>query len=317
MLPGRPLSAEPAVSFPALVQAFFTHYLVGQRALSPRIVAGYRDAFTLFLTFAHQHPGTWPTAMNLADITPVLILAFLDHLEQERHNSVRSRNVRLAAFRALLKFASHRDPSALQVIEQALAVPMKRFDRPRLEFLSREEMLALIGSPGTSRISRRDHLLLGLLYNTGARVSEIINVKVADIVLDGAACVHLHGKGRKHRAVPLWKSTIQEIRAWLRLNPQLGDNSALLPNRDGQAMTRNNVAQRVGLAATAASQTNTSLSGRHISPHCIRHYLPFLTMSSNVKDLADLFRINYLRHLKTYSSTRHSFPLELETVEKT
>jgi len=132
-------------------------------------------------------------------------------------------------------------------------------------------MLTLIGAPGTSWISRRDYLLLGLLYNTGARVSESNNVKVADIVLDGAACVHLHGKGRKHRAVPLWKSMSQEIRAWLRMNPQMGDDSALLPNRDGQVMTRNNVAQRVSLAATAASQTNTSLSGRHISPHCIRH----------------------------------------------
>jgi site-specific recombinase XerD len=90
-------------------------------------------------------------------------------------------------------------------------------------------------------------MLLGLLYNTGARVSEIIHVKVADTVLDGVACVHLHGKGRKHRAVPLWKSTVQEIRAWLRLNPQLGNDSALLPNRDGQTMTRNNVAQRVSL----------------------------------------------------------------------
>jgi site-specific recombinase XerD len=278
----KPPGAEPSISFPALVQEFFTHYLVEQRALSPRTVAGYRDAFILFLTFAHQHLGTWPAAMKLADITPALILAFLDHLEQERHNSVCSRNARLAALRAFLKFASHRDPSALQIIEQALAVPMKRFEHPKLEFLSREEMLAIIGSPGTSWISRRDHLLLGLLYNTGARVSEIINVKVADIVFDGVACVHLHGKGRKHRAVPLWKSTIQEIRAWLRLNPQMGDDSALLPNRDGQAMTRNNIAQRVSLAATAASQTNTSLSGRHISPHCIRHASAMHLLQSGV-----------------------------------
>jgi len=277
-----PPGTEAPVSFPALVQEFFTHFLVEQRALSPRTVAAYRDAFTLFLTFAHQHLGKWPTAMNLADITPTLILAFLDHLEQERHNSVCSRNVRLAALRAFLKFASHRDPSALQVIERALAVPMKRFERPRLEFLSRDEMLAVIGSPGTSWISRRDHLLLALLYNTGARVSEIIQVKVADIVLNGAACVHLHGKGRKHRAVPLWKPTVQEIRAWLRLNPQLGDHSALLPNRDGQAMTRNNVAQRLNLAVAVASQMNASLSGRHISPHCIRHSTAMHLLQSGV-----------------------------------
>jgi len=146
-MPGRPPDTEPPVSFPALVQEFFTHYLVEQRALSPRTVAGYRDAFTLSLTFAHQQLGKWPTAINLADITPTLILAFLDHLEQERHNSVRSRNIRLAALRAFLKFASHRVPSALHAIEQALAIPMKRFERPMLGFLSREEMLAVIGPP--------------------------------------------------------------------------------------------------------------------------------------------------------------------------
>ena len=132
----KPPGADPSISFPALVQDFFTHYLVGQLALSPRTVAGYRDAFILSLTFAHQHLGTWPAAMKLADVTPALILAFLDHLEQERHNSVCSRNARLAALRAFLKFASHRAPSALQIIEQALAVPMKRFEHPKVHYLS-------------------------------------------------------------------------------------------------------------------------------------------------------------------------------------
>ena len=132
---------------------------------------------------------------------------------------MRTRNARLAALRAFLKFAGHRDVSALHVVEQALGVPMKRFERPMLGFLSREEMLAIIGKPGPSWTSQRDHLLLHMLYNTGARVSEIIGVRVADVVLDGAACVHLHGKGRKQRTLPLWRSTVKAVRAWLRLNP--------------------------------------------------------------------------------------------------
>jgi site-specific recombinase XerD len=276
------VSAKLPMSFPALVQAFFTDYLIEQRAMSPQTIAGYRDAFTLFLTFAHQYLGKWPATMQLSDITPALILAFLDHLEQERHNSIRSRNIRLAALRAFLKFASHHDLSALQTIEQALAVPMKRFEQPLPVFLSRDEMLAVIGDPGTTWISRRDHLLLGLLYNTGARVSEIINVKLADVVLDGAVCVHLHGKGRKQRAVPLWKSTVKEIRAWLRLNPTLGNESALLPNRDGQRMTRNNVTQRLSLAVIKASKTVKSLFGRHISPHCIRHSTAMHLLQSGI-----------------------------------
>ena len=159
---------------------------------------------------------------------------------------------------------------------------MKRFELPLPVYLSREEILAIIGEPGITWISRRDHLLLGLLYNTGARVSEIIHIKVTDVVLDGAACVHLHGKGRKQRAVPLWKSTVKEIRAWLRLNIKLGNESALLPNRDGLPMTRNNVTQRLSLAAAKASQTVTSLLGRHISPHCIRHSTAMHLLQSGV-----------------------------------
>ena len=165
--------------------------------------------------------------MRLADIRPDLILAFLDHLEHERKNSIRSRNLRLTALRAFLKFASRRDVNSLHDIERALAVPMKRFERPMLGFLSREEMLAALGQPGNTWSSQRDHLLLALLYNTGARVSEMIGVRVVDVVLDGAACVHLHGKVRKLRSIPLWKSTVIEIREWLRLNPTLRGEAPL------------------------------------------------------------------------------------------
>jgi integrase len=146
-------------------------------------------------------------------------MAFLDDLENQRHNCVRSRNARLAALRSFLKFAAHRDVSSLQVIERALGVPVKRFERPMFGYLSREEMLAVIGTPDSTWLSQRDHVLFLLMYNTGARVSEITAIKVSDVVLDDrAACVHLHGKGRKQRSVPLWRSTVRAIRAWLKLN---------------------------------------------------------------------------------------------------
>jgi site-specific recombinase XerD len=269
-------------SFPALVQEFFTHHIVNQRALSPRTVAAYRDTFILFLGFAQERLGKLPTALSLADITAELILAFLDYLEKVRHNAVRSRNARLAALRAFLKFASHRDVSALHTIERALGVPMKRFEQPMLGFMSREEMLAVIGVPGTTWTSQRDHLLLALLYNTGARVSEIIGVKVADVVLDSAACIHLHGKGRKQRTMPLWRSTVLEIRAWLRLNAQMRADSALLPNRSGQKMTRSNVSQRLDLAVQSAAGLNGSLGNRNISPHTIRHTTAMHLLQSGV-----------------------------------
>jgi len=266
----KPPKSPP--SFAALVQAYFSEYLTQQRALSPQTIAAYRDAFVLFLGFAETNLGKSPTTMTLADITPALIMAFLDHLERQRHNSVRSRNARLAALRSFLKFAAHRDVSSLQVIERALGVPVKRFERPMFGYLSHEEMLAVIGTPGETWLSQRDHVLFLLLYNTGARVSEITGVKVGDVVLDeGAACVHLHGKGRKLRSVPLWRSSVKAVRAWLRRNPQFDAASALLPNREGHEMTRTNVALRLAVAVQAATGEFPGLAKRRVSPHTIRH----------------------------------------------
>jgi site-specific recombinase XerD len=269
-------------SFAALVQQFFTEHLVAQRAVSPRTVACYRDALMLFLDFASRKLGKVPTAMRLADIKPALILAFLDHLEQDRHNAVRSRNLRLTALRAFLKFAARCDVASLHDVERALAVPMKRFERPMMGFLSRAEMLEVLGQPGQSWSSQRDHLLLAMLYNTGARVSEIIGVRVVDVVLEGGACVHLHGKSRKLRSIPLWKSTVLEIRSWLRLNPSLRGEAALIPNRDGQAMSRSNVAQRLSIAVTRAAAAQPSLLKKRVSPHTIRHTCAMHLLQSGV-----------------------------------
>ena len=279
----RKTTAPKPPSFPALVQQFFTEYLVAQRAVSPRTVACYRDALMLFLDFASHKLSKVPTAMRLADIQPDLILAFLDHLERDRHNAVRSRNLRLTALRAFLKFAGRRDVASLHDVERALAVPMKRYERPMMGFLTRPEMEAVLGQPGASWSSQRDHLLLAMLYNTGARVSEIIGVRVDDVVLNGGACVHLRGKGRKLRSIPLWDTTVSEIRAWLRLNPTLRGEAALLPNREGQAMSRSNVAQRLDLAVTRAAAEQPSLLKKRVSPHTLRHTSAMHLLQSGVR----------------------------------
>lgn len=264
--------AKSPPSFATLVQAYFAEYLTQQRALSAQTIAAYRDGFVLFLNFAEVRLGKSPETMALADITPELIMAFLDHLEHQRHNSVRSRNARLAALRSFLKFAGHRDVASLQVIERALGVPVKRFERQMFGYLSREEMLAVIGTPSESWLSHRDYVLFLLMYNTGARVSEIIGIKVSDVVLDdSAACVHLHGKGRKQRSVPLWHSTVKAVRAWLRFNRQFAAASTLLPSLDGNAMTRSNVNKRLILAVRMASEQHPRLLQQHISPHTILH----------------------------------------------
>jgi site-specific recombinase XerD len=277
----RPAKTPP--SFPALVQAYFAEYLTQQRALSPQTVAAYRDAFVLFLKFAETRLGKPPARTTLADITPDLLTAFLDDLETRRHNSVRSRNARLAALRSFLKFAAHRDIASLQVVERALGIPVKRFERPLFGYLSREAMLAVIAAPDRTWLGQRDHLLFLLMYNTGARVSEVVGARVGDLVLDGqAACIHLWGKGRKQRSVPLWRSSVKAVRAWLRANPGLQPGSPLLPSRQGGPMTRANVAQRLALAVEKASTACPELAGQHVSPHTIRHTTAMHLLQSGV-----------------------------------
>ena len=167
-------------------------------------------------------------------------------------------------------------------VERVMAVPMKRFERPLLGHLTRPEMIAVLGQPGADWTSQRDHLLLSLLYNTGARVSEIVGVRVVDVVLGGAACVHLHGKGRKDRSVPLWQSTAAAVRAWLHANPELRGSAALLPNRSGHPMTRCNVAQRLALAVDRASDEQPSLKTKRVSPHSLRHTTAMHLLQSGV-----------------------------------
>ena len=265
------MSKPASPTFATLVQEFFTDYMVQQRALSPCTVASYRDTFVLLLRFAEKQLGKAPVSVQLSDINAKFLAAFLDHLEGERHNSARSRNIRLAAVRSFLKFAARRDLANLAVIEQALAVPMKRFDRKMVGFLPREQMLAVIDVPTETWIGQRDRLLLTLMFNTGARVSEIIGVRVADVVLGPTSSIRLRGKGRKQRSLPLWKTVARAVRDWLHMNPQLQADAPLLPRRDGKPMTRANVAQRLKLAAEAATTKYPDLAKMSVSPHIIRH----------------------------------------------
>jgi len=270
-------------SFATLLQRFFAEHLVQHRSVSPRTVAAYRDTFRLLLLFAERHIGKPPATVALADLDAPLVLAFLDHLEAERGNGARTRNARLTAIRSFLSYAAHHDLAALPVIERALAIPVKRFDRPMLGFLSRDDMQAVLDAPDArSWVGQRDRALLTTMYNTGARVSEIIGMRVSDLVLDGARCVHLHGKGRKQRTVPLWRATAALLRAWTRQLGGAAASSPLFPNRGGRAMTRSNVTQRLALCVQAAAADQPHLLGRGISPHTIRHTTAMHLLQSGV-----------------------------------
>lgn len=195
-------------TFATLVQDFFCRRLLAQRNASPCTVGSYRDAFRLFLNYAQNHLHKPLNTLTLADLDVTVVLAFLDHLESDRHNTIRTRNARLAAIHSFFHYAASRDPANLPTIHRVLAIPQKRHDQPLLGFLTREEIAALQAAIDLKTWSgRRDQALLATLYNTGARVSEAIDLRVGDFVPGHQASLQLHGKGPKERVVPLWKST--------------------------------------------------------------------------------------------------------------
>lgn len=262
---------DDVTSFGTLLQAYFCEHLIAQRDVSPSTVRSYRDTFRLLLAYVHERMHTRPTDLALREIDAPLVVGFLAHLEQDRGNSARSRNARLAAIHSFLSFAASRCPTALPSIQRVQAIPMKRFDRPLLGFLSREEVSALLDAPDRSTWSgRRDHVMLTMLYNTGARVSEITRARVGDLNMHGTPSVRIHGKGRKERAVPLWPSTCGLVRKWIR-DAELASDVPVFPNRHGEAMSRSGVERRLATALASAAESCPSLRGRRVSPHTLRH----------------------------------------------
>lgn len=268
--------------FPVLLERFFCDYLLRQREVSRQTVASYRDTFRLLFRFLRQHLRREPASLALADLDAPHVLAFLDHLENERGNSARSRNTRLAAVRSFMKYAAFQDPPSLPLIQRVLSIPLKRFDRPSVDYLSLEEVNAVLDSPDASTWSgHRDRVLLRTLYNTGARVSEIIGANVSDFQSGGTATLRIRGKGRKERVVPLWKETKRRICSWL---PRIdrGGDKPLFPNRRGERLSRSGVRSRLAAAASSAAERCRSLDRHSISPHLLRHTTAMHLLQSGV-----------------------------------
>jgi integrase/recombinase XerD len=259
------------IGFAQLLQDFFLRRLVQQRGVSGRTVESYRDAFELLLGFVEQRTGTSPSALQLADLDAPLVLDFLDYLETGRGNTTRTRNARLAAIHSFMRYAAVRDPASLPITGRVLAIPAKRFDRPVLGYLSREQIAAILAAPDRGTWSgHRDQVLLATAYNTGARVSEITDLRVRDVLLDRNTAVHLHGKGRRQRVIPLWKNTATELRGWLnKINS--GPDEPVFPNRTGAPLTRSGIRDRLDRAVAVAEQRCPSLHGQHVTPHTLRH----------------------------------------------
>jgi integrase/recombinase XerD len=253
------------------LEAFFTARLLGEKGVSPHTITAYRDTFRLLLTFAQRRTGTQPSALRLEDLDTPLIAAFLDHLEHERHNSIRTRNARLAAIHSLFRYASLRHPEHAALISRVLGVPTKRFERAIVTYLTAQEVTALLAAPDRGRwIGRRDHALLTLVIQTGLRVSELTHLHCHDVHLASGAHVQAFGKGRKHRATPLTRQTVAVLREWLKERDGRPEQP-LFPTSRGRPLSRDAVALLVAKHARTASHTYPTLKNKTISPHTLRH----------------------------------------------
>ena len=274
--------ASEVPAFSALLQDYFCQRLIAQRDASPATVASYRDTFRLLLGYARDRMRKKPTELALVDIDAPLVLGFLAHLERDRGNCPRTRNARFAAIRSFLQFAALKCPPSLPSIQRVLAIPMKRFDRRVLGFLTRAEVTAVIDAPDCATwTGRRDHAMLATFYNTGARVSEIAGACVADLSTDHRRCLRVHGKGRKERVVPLWPSTCRLLSSWLRETKSSAD-APLFPARSGVRISRSGIEDRLACAVATAVRHCPSLRGRRVSPHTLRHTTAMHLLQSGV-----------------------------------
>ena len=295
-----------------VLQSYFCDYLINQRRLSACTVSAYRDTFKLLLAFLDRKLGVKPDDLHVQSIDADSVLAFLDDLERARRNCARSRNARLAAIRSFFRFAVASDPLLLPIAQRILAIPSKRFERRVIGYLQPSQIQALLDAPDLStRAGLRDRVLLTLMYNTGARVSELAGLKVGDLRLDNGGAIHLRGKGRKERTVPLWRESVRLIRGWLKQTTSTPD-APLLPNSRGAHMTRSGIEHRLRVVLERAAKKDPALSKVQLSPHTIRHTTAMHLLQSGV-DLSVIAM--WLGH-ESIGTTHQYLDADLETKQR-
>ena len=257
--------------FPFLLQSFFTDRLLRQRQASPHTIAGYRDCFRLLLQFAKKRLGKMPSQLRIEDLDAPFIGLFLDHLENIRSNSARTRNIRLGAIHSFFRYVALEEPAHALHCQRILAVPNKRHVRRPIEFLEREEIDALLAVPNRSTwIGRRDRTLILVAVQTGLRVSELIGLNCQDVVLGTGAHVRCLGKGRKQRCTPLRPETAKMLEVWLRERHSQPEEP-VFPSVRGGRLSRDAIECLLTKYTHLAAQSCPSLKRKRISPHVCRH----------------------------------------------
>jgi site-specific recombinase XerD len=264
------------------LEAFFTERLMTQRQASPHTIAGYRDTMRLLLAFATEQTGKPPSKLDVSDLDVRLISAFLDHLEHDRHNTARTRNVRLAAIRSLFRFAAFKHPEHADVIERVLALPAKRFDRAMINYLTKDEVKALLAAPDRSTwTGRRDHALMLTAIQTGLRVSELTGLRCQDVRLAAGAHLHCRAKNRKERVVPLIPRTVKTLKVWLKERQGLPEDPLFPTNRGGQ-LSRDAVEWLIAKHTNTAAGRCQTLRAKRVSAHVLRHTTAMTLLQSDI-----------------------------------
>jgi site-specific recombinase XerD len=260
-----------AIGFPALVQGFFTDRLLRQQRASSNTIAAYRDTFRLLFRFVVPRLASSPTKIATAKLDPRLIGEFLDHLERERGNSVRTRNMRLAAIRSFFRYVSLCEPAHALLCQRIGALPAKRYERRPVDFLDQSECEALIAAADpTTSIGRRDRTLLLVAVQTGLRVSELVHLRREDVVLGPGAHVRCQGKGRKERCTPLRGDAASMLVSWLRERTGRPEEP-VFTTVAGRALSRDAIEALVSKYAARAADICPSLGRKRVTPHVLRH----------------------------------------------
>ncbi|WGF90954.1 tyrosine-type recombinase/integrase [Marinivivus vitaminiproducens] len=267
---------------PSLIERFFTQWLMRQRNASPHTVAAYRDTFRLLLRFAHRRTGKRPSALSLGDLDADLIVAFLDHLADDRAASAATSNLRLTGVRAFFRFLAFEEPAHSGQIQRVLAIPSKLSAKREVSYLLREEIEAILAAPDRSTwLGRRDHALLLMAVQTGLRLSELVSLDRDAVQLGAGAHVRCLGKGRKERATPLTQVARVTLQAWLGEPPRRG-STALFPTVHGDRLSPDAVQYLLSKYLAAVSAQCPSLARKRVSPHVLRHSAAMALLDAGV-----------------------------------
>ena len=303
---------KPADPFPALLRAFFYEWMVEQRNASAHTIRSYRDTWRLFLKFVAQRRHRTVAQLRLGELTASEVSAFLQYTEQERHDSIGTRNCRLAALRSFFGFVAGREPAAAAQCAEVLRTPTKKAPVHAPSYLDLPEVEAILAQPDRSTIEgQRDHALLSFLYNTGARIQEALDVCPQAIRLDSPACVRLYGKGRKERLCPLWPETVSLLKALLQRQPR-ADDQRIFVNRYGLPLGASGVRFKLVEYVAAAAIAVPSIASKHVTPHSFRHATAVHLVAAGV----DITVIrSWLGHV-SLDTTNHYAQANLETKRK-